>query len=107
MVTPISRPEAAMAFGTFAETQWKALVLPTLKLSTQHGYKNVLRTHLLPYWRGWRLRDIGRMDVQQWVAAKFRQGHGWQTVRNSGCCYPASWRRRWNTGTSATIPRGA
>ena len=44
---------------TFAETQWKTLVFPTLKLSTQHGYKNVLRNHVLPYWRDWRLRDIG------------------------------------------------
>jgi hypothetical protein len=46
-----TRPEASMSFGVFAETQWSALVLPTLKLSTQHGYKNVLRKHLLPYWR--------------------------------------------------------
>ena len=72
-----------MAFGTFAETQWQTLVLPTLKLSTQHGYRNVLRKHVLPYWRDWRLRDIGRQDVQQWVAEKFRQRQGWQTVRNS------------------------
>jgi integrase len=77
------RPEAAMAFGTFADTQWKTLVFPTLKLSTQHGYKHVLRNHLLPYWRDWRLRDIGRADIQQWVAQKFRQNQGWQTVRNS------------------------
>jgi hypothetical protein len=78
-----TRPEAAMAFGTFAETQWQTLVFPTLKLSTQHGYKNVLRNHLLPYWRDWRLRDISRMDIQQWVADKFRQRQGWQTVRNA------------------------
>jgi integrase len=77
------RPQATMAFGTFVETQWQALVLPTLKLSTQHGYKNVLRKHVLPYWRSWRLRDIGRLDIQQWVADKFRQRQGWQTVRNS------------------------
>ncbi len=77
------RPEAMMAFGLFAETQWQVLVFPTLKLSTQHGYRNVLRKHLLPYWRPWRLRDIGRLDVQQWVADKFRQRQGWQTVRNS------------------------
>lgn len=57
--------------------------LPTLKLSTQHGYKNVLRKHVLPYWDDWRLRDVGRADIQQWVAGKFRQGQGWQTVRNS------------------------
>lgn len=78
-----ARPEATMAFGTFAETQWQTLVLPTLKLSTQHGYRNVLRKHVHPYWRDWRLRDIGRQDVQQWVAEKFRQRQGWQTVRNS------------------------
>jgi integrase len=78
-----TRPEAAIAFGSFAETQWKTLVFPTLKLSTQHGYKNVLRNHVLPYWRDWRLRDIGRVDIQQWVADKFRRRQGWQTVRNS------------------------
>lgn len=78
-----TRPEASMRFGVFAETQWSALVLPTLKLSTQHGYKNVLNKHVLPYWREWRLRDIGKLDVQQFVADKFRQQLGWQTVRNS------------------------
>lgn len=78
-----ARPEATMAFGTFTGTQWQTLVLPTLKLSTQHGYRNVLRKHVLPYWRDWRLRDISRQDVQQWVAEKFRQRQGWQTVRNS------------------------
>jgi integrase len=78
-----TRPEASMSFGVFAETQWSALVLPTLKLSTQHGYKNVLRKHLLPYWREWRLRDIGKLDVQQFVADRFRQQLGWQTVRNA------------------------
>jgi integrase len=78
-----TRPEASMRFGVFAESQWSVLVLPTLKLSTQHGYKNVLNTHVLPYWRDWRLRDIGKLDVQQFVADKFRQQAGWQTVRNA------------------------
>jgi integrase len=77
------RPESSILFGTFAEEQWKTLVLPTLKLSTQHGYKTVLAKHLLPYWRDWRLRDIGRQDVQQWVADRFRRQLGWQTVRNA------------------------
>jgi len=58
-------------------------VLPTLKLSTQHGYKTVLAKHLLPYWRDWRLRDIGRQDIQQWVADRFKRQLGWQTVRNA------------------------
>ncbi|MEO7274374.1 MAG: tyrosine-type recombinase/integrase [Vicinamibacterales bacterium] len=77
------RPEASLQFGAFAEEQWSALVLPTLKLSTQHGYRYVLAKHLLPYWRDWRLRDIGKLDVQQFVAGKFQQKAGWQTVRNA------------------------
>ena len=36
------RPESSIPFGAFAEDQWRVLVLPTLKLSTQHGYKTVL-----------------------------------------------------------------
>ena len=58
-------------------------MLPTLKLSTQHGYKNVLAKHVLLTWREWRLRDIGKLDVQQFVADKFRHQAGWQTVRNA------------------------
>lgn len=77
------RPEAFIAFGSFVETQWKTLVLPTFKRSTQHGYKNVLNVHVLPQWRDWRLRDIERLAIQQWVAEKFRQKCGWQTVRNA------------------------
>jgi integrase len=77
------RPEAFIAFGTFVDTKWKTLVLPTFKRSTQHGYKTVLNLHLLPRWRDWRLRDIERLAIQQWVAEKFRQRCGWQTVRNA------------------------
>ena len=58
-------------------------MLPTFKRSTQHGYKTVLNLHVLPAWRDWRLRDIERLAIQQWVAEKFRQQCGWQTVRNS------------------------
>jgi integrase len=78
-----SRPEALINFGTFVDQQWKTLVLPTFKASTQHGYKTVLHVHVLPAWRDWRLRDIERLAIQQWVADKFRQGTGWQTVRNA------------------------
>jgi hypothetical protein len=77
------RPEATMRFGTFVETQWTTLVLPTFKRTTQHGYRNVLNTHVLPAWREWRLRDLDRLAIQQWVADKFRQQCGWQTVRNA------------------------
>jgi integrase len=77
------RPAAFVTFGAFVEDQWKALVFPTFKASTQHGYKNVLSNHVLPAWKDWRLRDIERLAIQQWVADKFRQDTGWQTVRNA------------------------
>lgn len=77
------RPESSMLFGTFADEQWRTLLLPTLKLCTQHGCKTMLTKRLLPYWRNWRLREIGRQDVEQGVADKFKQQFGWQTVRNA------------------------
>jgi hypothetical protein len=43
----------------------------------------VLNVHVLPVWRDWRLRDMERLAIQQWVADKFHQGTCWQTVRNA------------------------
>lgn len=77
------RPESSLLFATFVEQQWKVLALPTFKASTQHGYKVVLKTHVLPGWRSWRLREIDRLAVQQWIAEKFRRGTGWQVARNA------------------------
>jgi len=79
----VRRPESGMSFGAFVETQWTVLALPNFKASTQHGYKTVLAVHVLPAWRKWRLRDIDRLAIQQWIADKFRQGTGWQVVRNA------------------------
>ena len=78
-----SRPESSVTFGWFTEHQWKPLVFPTFKASTQHGYRTVLANHVLPAWKDWRLRDIERLAIQQWVAEKFARKTGWQTVRNS------------------------
>jgi integrase len=77
------RPESGMLFTTFVDQQWKVLALPTFKASTQHGYKIVLNTHVLPGWQRWRLREIDRLAVQQWIAEKFRRRNGWQVVRNA------------------------
>lgn len=77
------RPESGISFGAFVETQWKVLALPNFKASTQHGYNTVLRVHVLPAWRTWRLRDIERLAIQSWVSDQFRRGKGWQVVRNA------------------------
>ena len=77
------RPESAVTFAIFVEEQWKVLALPTFKASTQHGYNTVLTVHVLPAWRNWRLREIERLAIQEWIAGKFRKGTGWQVVRNA------------------------
>ena len=38
---------------------------------------------VLPAWRKRTLRDIERLGHSAWVAEKFRQGTGWQIVRNA------------------------
>ena len=63
-------------------------MLPTLKLSTQRGYRMVLRKHLVPYWGERRLCDITKIDVQQFVMQKFEQQLAWQTVRNTWIVRP-------------------
>jgi integrase len=77
------RPESGITFAGFVDTQWKVLALPNFKASTQHGYNTVLTVHVLPAWRTWRLRDIERIAIQQWIADKFRKRTGWQVVRNA------------------------
>jgi integrase len=86
-VGPINRglhvPQSVATFCEFADRDWKRLVLPTLKLSTQRSYRMMLHKHLVPYWREWRLCDITKLDVQQFVLRKFDQQLAWQTVRNA------------------------
>jgi site-specific recombinase XerC len=43
----------------------------------------VLGKHLMPCFGQRRLCDITKLDVQQFVADKFRQGLAWQTVRKA------------------------
>ncbi len=50
--------------------QWKALVLRIFKSPTQHGYRTVQRSHPLSI-KAWRLLDIERLAIQQWVADNF------------------------------------
>jgi integrase len=79
----VARPESTIALGAFVEQQWAVLVLPTFKRTTQHGYRAVLKVHVLPTWRDAPLREIDRLAIQQWVADRLRRGIGWQSVRNA------------------------
>ena len=77
------RPQATKHLQDFVECEWTTLVLSTLKLSTQRGYRMVLGNRVLPCFGQRRLCDITKLDIQQFVAAEFRQGLAWQTVRNA------------------------
>jgi len=77
------RPQSTIRFQDFVEREWKMLVLPTLKLSTQHGYQVMLRNHVLPYFGDRRLCEIAKCEIQQFITEKFRQELAWQTVRNA------------------------
>ena len=68
------RPQATKHLQDFVECEWTPLVLSTLKLSTQRGYRMVLGKRVLPHFGQRRLCDITRMDIQQFVADQFRQG---------------------------------
>ncbi len=79
----IQRPQSTMRFSDYVRGEWANLVLPTLKYSTQQGYRRLFERHLLSYFGAWRLCDITKLDVQRFVAEKFRQAKAWQTVRNA------------------------
>ena len=76
-------PQSTMRLRDYVQGEWERLVLPTLKLSTQHGYRVLVRRHLVPYFGESRLCDITKLDIQQFVAEKFRHELAWQTVRNA------------------------
>ena len=77
------RPQTTKHLEDFVDCEWTILVLSTLKLSTQRGYRMVLGKRVLPCFGQRRLCDITKLDIQQFVADKFRQGLAWQTVRNA------------------------
>ncbi len=77
------RPQTTKHLQDFVDCEWTTLVLSTLKLSTQRGYRMVLSKRVLPCFGQRRLCDITKLDIQQFVADKFRQGLAWQTVRNA------------------------
>ena len=77
------RPQATKQLQDFVECEWTPLVVSTLKLSTQRGYRMVLGKRVLPCFGQRRLCDIAKIDIQQFVADQFRKGSAWQTVRNA------------------------
>jgi integrase len=63
-----------MSFSQFVAERFCPGVLPTLKFATQEIYSLLLRKHLIPQFGGHRLCDISRVEVQQYLLDKLKQG---------------------------------
>ena len=72
------RPEATILFSKFVTDYFEPGVLPTLKFATQEIYSLLLRKHLIPRFGDHRLCDISRVEIQQYLLEKLKQGFAWK-----------------------------
>ncbi|PYT22139.1 MAG: hypothetical protein DMG58_30735, partial [Acidobacteria bacterium] len=75
-------PEATMLFSKFVAECFEPGVLPTLKFATQEIYSFLLRKHLTPQFGDQRLCDISRVEIQQYLLEKLKQGFAWETTNH-------------------------
>src|SRR5262249_26957606 len=68
----------------FAELldRWQAESLPNRSLSTQDGYKKIVKKHLRPFFGPYGLREINPSLVQRFVQERVKSGLTPQSVRN-------------------------
>ena len=76
------RPEATILFSKFVTDCFEPGVLPTLKFATQEIYSLLLRKHLIPRFGDHRLCDISRVEIQQYLLEKLKQGFAWETTNH-------------------------
>ena len=76
------RPEATMLFSKFVAECFEPGVLPTLKFATREIYSFLLRKHLIPQFGDQRLCDISRIQIQQYLLEKLKQGFAWETTNH-------------------------
>lgn len=62
------RPKHQITFGELA-TQWKKLILPNHKPSTQNSCRSHLKHHLEPWFGNILLSDFSTMMLQKWIAS--------------------------------------
>jgi hypothetical protein len=53
-----------------------------VKYATREIYSLLLRRHLIPRFGGHRLCDISRVEVQQYLLEKLKQGFAWETTNH-------------------------
>jgi len=75
-------PEATMSFSKFVTECFEPGILPTLKYATREIYSFLLWKHLTPQFGDKRLCDISRVEIQQYLLKKLRQGFAWETTNH-------------------------
>jgi len=75
------RPRTTMTFGGFLK-KYQELTLPTKKGTTQSGYKNTHRKHLVPFFGDMLLCDIDTETVQAFINKQIAAGYSYDTIKN-------------------------
>lgn len=74
------QPQVAITLGDFWSRYFEPEILPTVKFSTRKMYRCLGGKHLLPYFGGQNLSEITRVQVQQFIGSKQRQGYATETL---------------------------
>src|SRR5437899_989882 len=97
------RPQPMRTLTDFVQKDWEPVVLPTLKYATQKHYKYILKAHLIPAFGEFRLPDISREAIQNFLLTKLREDYSWESPPQS-----VFLGRFWRCGASfATEPPNA
>lgn len=74
------RPGSTMTLKEFVDRYFIPNAFPSLKLSTQKRYRQILNLHLLPAFGPLRLNQLGTIEIQTFVLNKMAGGLSWESV---------------------------
>jgi integrase len=77
-----SQPQMDVTLADFWSRYFEPEILPTLKFSTRKQYGSLAAKHLLPWFGSRRLAEITRLQVQQFIGEKRRQGYSRRTLEH-------------------------
>lgn len=64
------KPELMISFERFVVERWEPSLYPTLRYGTVQNYRQVIRSHILPFFGGMALAEISPADVQMFLAER-------------------------------------
>ena len=67
------KPEVVITFERFVLERWEPNILPTLRPGTSRNYRSLIRHDLMPFFGAMKLSEIGRADVQMFLADKSKR----------------------------------